>query len=48
MKKKYMKPSMEVYELNNRMQLLAGSNYPTDWDGPIGYAPGLGDEKHLA
>jgi len=27
-------------------QLLAGSNYPPDWDGPVGYTPGIADDKH--
>jgi len=49
MKKKYMKLSMKVYELKGKPQLLAGSA-PYDWDGPVGFAPGITpeDENHLA
>lgn len=49
MKKQYTKPSMKVYELKGQPQLLAGSA-PHDWDGPVGYAPGLADKEmnHLA
>ena len=51
MKKKYVKPSMEVYELNNKMQILVGSD-PTapGYPGrPFGYTPGISDdEKKLA
>lgn len=32
MKKQYMKPSMKVYELQSKTQLLAGSGY----GGPLG------------
>ena len=35
MKKKYIKPTMKVYRLNAEPQLLAGSDYPNDWNGPI-------------
>lgn len=48
MKKKYLKPTMNVYELQSRTEILVGSNYPPNWDGPIGYAPGAGEDKHLA
>ena len=45
-KKKYLKPSMEVFELNMTQQLLTYSG------GDAGYAPGLPgmpkDEKYLA
>ena len=27
---------MKVYSLRQQPQLLAGSNYPPDWDGPVG------------
>ena len=49
MKKKYMKPSMQVYELQNCTQLLAGSDpdAPGFPGGPFGYVPG-DDEKKLA
>ena len=46
MKKQYMKPVMKVYSLLQQPQLLAGSNYPPDWDGPVGYTPGIADDKH--
>lgn len=46
MKKQYIKPSMTVYELKSQPQLLAGSTYPNDWDGPVGYAPGTGDDMN--
>ena len=45
MKKQYMKPVMKVYSLRQQPQLLAGS-YPPDWDGPVGYTPGIADDKH--
>ena len=48
-KKKYAKPSMEVYVLNQPTKLLVGS-VPTapGYPGlPFGYAPG-DDEKKLA
>ena len=47
-KRKYMKPAMQVFELRQQPQLLQSS----DGDktpvihGPIGYAPGLSDEKN--
>ena len=47
MKKRYIKPSMEVYELKGHSQILAGSapEYPYDF----GYTPGQPkDEKTLA
>ena len=44
MKRKYEKPSMTVYELTGKPQILVGSDrYP----GEFGYIPS-GDEKHLA
>lgn len=46
MKKQYIKPSMTVYELKSQPQLLAGSAYPNNWDGPVGYAPGTGDDMN--
>ena len=45
-KKKYVKPSMEVYELNQPTQLLVGSG-----GGGMTYLPSpdsAEDEKHLA
>ncbi|MBO7045629.1 MAG: hypothetical protein J6W38_04665 [Prevotella sp.] len=47
-KKKYVKPSMEVYVLNQPTKLLVGSdpNAP-GYPGGFGYAPG-DDEKKLA
>ena len=39
-KKEYEKPSMKVYELQQRAQLLAGSN----GDGTL---PGMGDPEDL-
>ncbi|MBR4728654.1 MAG: hypothetical protein IK075_00175 [Prevotella sp.] len=43
-KKKYVKPSMEVYELNQSTRLLVGSN-----GGGMAYLHGQPeDEKHLA
>lgn len=49
MKKKYMKPSMMVYDLKNPTRLLAGSdpNAPGYPGGPFGFVPG-DDEKKLA
>ena len=47
MKKTYVKPSMEVYEMKQKSMILAGSD-PDQW----GYAPTIlgaaEDEKHLA
>ena len=49
MKKKYIKPSMEVFELNQPTKLLTGSN---EWGGEGGYLPTIpgqpDDEKKLA
>lgn len=46
-KKKYIKPAMQVYELQRPTMILCGSPLPGDI--PIGYASGIGgDEKHLA
>lgn len=44
-KKKYVTPSMKVYEFEQRPQLLVGSG-----GGDISYAPGLAadDMNHLA
>ena len=46
MKKKYMKPSMKVYEIKQQSHLLVGS--PVD----TGYVPTIpgqpADDKHLA
>ncbi len=46
-KKQYVKPSMKVYEFEQRPQLLVGSG------GDVNYIPGIPgqqpeDEKHLA
>ena len=42
-KKQYVKPSMKVYEFEQRPQLLAGSG------GDMSYIPGQQpDDKHLA
>ena len=47
MKKRYEKPSMKVYELNQPARLLTGSD--TDQWGRIPTIPGMpDDEKHLA
>ena len=46
MKKKYVKPSMEVYDLK-QSQILCGSpeapGYPS---GPFGFVPGTGDDMN--
>ena len=47
MKKKYIKPTMKVYELRHCTQLLVGSGDPDYWTRIPGI-PGSGDEKHLA
>ena len=45
MKRRYIKPSMKVYELKQKPMILAGSDKPDQW----GYMPGLPhDENHLA
>ncbi|MBR2292633.1 MAG: hypothetical protein IJ868_10080 [Prevotella sp.] len=46
-KKIYQKPAMQVFKLENRSPLLAGSA-PTrpEWGGPLGYTSGQ-DESHL-
>ena len=47
MKKKYMKPTMEIYELNQPTRLLVGSG--DDYWGQLPTVPGQPeDEKHLA
>ena len=46
MKKKYVKPSMEVYQLNKPTQLLVGSPFDTGYLPTIPGQPE--DEKHLA
>lgn len=48
MKKQYMKPSMKVYELKGKPQLLAGS--APDYPDRFGFAPGITPEdgNHLA
>ncbi len=44
-KKKYMKPSMKVYEFEQQPRLLAGSS----GDGGMVYIPGIShDENKLA
>ena len=46
MKKQYMKPSMQVYELKGRSPILCGSGNPYDDD--FAYMPGFGkDDSHL-
>ena len=43
-----MKPSMKVYEIAQKPQILVGSDAP-GYSGPFGYIPGQPeDEKHLA
>ena len=45
MKKQYIKPTMQVYEIKGRSQLLAGSDpYPADI--PLGYTPGISEKKN--
>ena len=49
MKKKYVKPTMEIFDLPKQSQLLVGST--PDYNGPIGYTPGIetkNDLNHLA
>ena len=36
MKKEYMKPRMEVIEMRNECQILAGSTFPTGYGGEFG------------
>ena len=44
-KKNYMKPSMKVYEIAQKPQILVGS----DQDWHLNYIPGQPtDDKHLA
>lgn len=51
-KKKYMKPSMEVYELDVRAQILNSSPDPYNRDSPdpydqdFGYMPGVNDDMN--
>ena len=45
MKKNYVKPSMEVYELNQPTQLLVGSGGGMTY---LPYPDTVEDEKHLA
>lgn len=44
MKKQYEKPSMKVYELKRRSQILAGSPDPYNQD--FGYMPGGNDDMN--
>ena len=44
MKKQYEKPSMKVYELKGRSQILAGSPGPYDHD--FGYMPGVNNDMN--
>jgi hypothetical protein len=44
MKKQYEKPSMKVYELKGRSQILAGS--PDPYDRDFGYMPGVNDDMN--
>ena len=47
MKKKYIKPSMEVYKVECPTRILAGSN--NDYPGQFGYIPGQPvNDKNLA
>jgi hypothetical protein len=47
MKKIYTKPSMKVYELNQRPQLLVGSDpHAPGYPGSFGYAPGAGEDMN--
>lgn len=41
-----MKPSMKVHELPISSPLLAGSETPPGFSGPLGYAPGIGENDH--
>ena len=51
-KKEYLEPSMRVYKLKQRQQILMGSgekSSPEKYDDEFGYIPGLSeDEKQLA
>ena len=42
MKKKYMKPSMQVYEIQQTQILCGSPTDPNTWPYPGAYAPGLG------
>ena len=50
MKKKYIKPSMQVYDIKPTQILCGSPNNPYQWDGPGAYIPGSGDDdmNHLA
>lgn len=41
MKKKFIKPTCEVYELTTRIQLLTSSSDEYDWGDEGGYIPGI-------
>ena len=45
MKKKYMKPTMHVFELQHRFQILAGSGDPIQPDAP--WWDGEADANHF-
>lgn len=50
MKKKYVKPSFKVYEIQRQSEILCGSpTPPSTWPYPGAHIPGQpADDKHLA
>ena len=47
MKKEYLKPSMTVYELKQKPQILVGSgekSSPRKYDDEFGYIPGVNSD----
>ena len=44
MKKQYEKPSMKVYEIKGRSQILSGSPDPYNQD--FGYMPGFNEDMN--
>lgn len=49
MKKKYVKPSFKVYEIQQNLILCGSSTPPNNWPYPGAHIPGQpADEKHLA
>ena len=45
MKKKYMKPSMKVYDIKKTLILCASPEAP-GYPGPFGYAPGADENQN--
>lgn len=47
MKKIYMKPSINVYEIKQSQILCGSPTDPNTWPYPGAYIPGVGEEKNM-